>query len=155
MLGLACTQHHLLQTPPPCLDSVPLPLQQADTAVPHMLLLLLLLTLLLLTHMLLLLLVLLHQATEALRITAADLVKVSVMDEIIPEPLGGAHADPVAAFPYVKTAIMNTYRQYETMNEMEIRLDRWGQPAMGYGRPLLSSVCARHWCCGTVTTRSV
>eukprot|EP00877_Chromochloris_zofingiensis_P012081 jgi/Chrzof1/7126/Cz02g12030.t1_CAC2[v5.2] len=67
------------------------------------------------------------EATEALRITAADLVKVSVMDEIIPEPLGGAHADPVAAFPYVKTAIMNTYRQYETMNEMEIRLDRYSK----------------------------
>lgn len=31
------------------------------------------------------------QATEALRITAPELIKLEVMDEIIPEPLGGAH----------------------------------------------------------------
>lgn len=31
------------------------------------------------------------QATEALRITAPELIKLEVMDEVIPEPLGGAH----------------------------------------------------------------
>jgi hypothetical protein len=51
------------------------------------------------------------QATEALRITAPELVKFGVMDEIIPEPLGGAHSDPMAAFPYIKEAIMKTYRE--------------------------------------------
>ncbi|MDR3325927.1 MAG: acetyl-CoA carboxylase carboxyltransferase subunit alpha [Rhodospirillaceae bacterium] len=33
-------------------------------------------------------------ATEALRITAQDLHKLAIIDEIIPEPLGGAHRNP-------------------------------------------------------------
>ena len=50
------------------------------------------------------------QATEALRITPADLLKFGVMDESIPEPLGAAHSDPMAAFPAIKEAIMRNYR---------------------------------------------
>lgn len=38
------------------------------------------------------------EATEALKITAPDLLALNVIDEIIPEPLGGAHHD------YAKTA---------------------------------------------------
>jgi acetyl-CoA carboxylase alpha subunit len=64
------------------------------------------------------------QATEALRITAPELVRLEVMDEIIPEPLGGAHSDPVAAFPAIKAAIMANFRHYEHMSEREIQLDR-------------------------------
>ena len=33
------------------------------------------------------------EATEALKITAPDLLGLKVIDEIIPEPLGGAHHD--------------------------------------------------------------
>jgi acetyl-CoA carboxylase carboxyl transferase subunit alpha len=65
------------------------------------------------------------QATEALRITAPELIRLEVMDEVIPEPLGGAHSDPVAAFPAIKGAIMNTFRHYEKMSEREIQLDRY------------------------------
>lgn len=49
------------------------------------------------------------QATAALRITAPELVKFGVMDEIVPEPLGGAHADPVSAFPMIKESILKVY----------------------------------------------
>ena len=35
-------------------------------------------------------------AAEALRLTAEDLLRLSVIDQIIPEPLGGAHRDPAA-----------------------------------------------------------
>ncbi len=49
------------------------------------------------------------QATEALRITSSELVTFGVMDTIIEEPLGGAHADPMGAFPAIKAAIMNVY----------------------------------------------
>jgi len=51
------------------------------------------------------------QATEALRITAPELVNFGVMDAIVPEPLGGAHADPVLAFPYIKEALLSTYKE--------------------------------------------
>ncbi len=36
-------------------------------------------------------------AAEAMRITAQDLKRLGLIDEIIPEPLGGAHRDPAAA----------------------------------------------------------
>jgi acetyl-CoA carboxylase carboxyl transferase subunit alpha len=38
-----------------------------------------------------------ERAAEALRITAPDLLELGVIDEIVPEPPGGAHADPDAA----------------------------------------------------------
>lgn len=49
------------------------------------------------------------QATEALKITAPELINFGVMDEVIPEPLGGAHGDPMASFPYIKEALLNVY----------------------------------------------
>jgi acetyl-CoA carboxylase carboxyl transferase subunit alpha len=36
-------------------------------------------------------------ASEALRITARDLLQLSLIDEIVPEPEGGAHLDPETA----------------------------------------------------------
>lgn len=49
------------------------------------------------------------QATEALRITATELVKFKVMDEIVPEPAGGAHADPMGCFPAIKDALVRNW----------------------------------------------
>jgi acetyl-CoA carboxylase carboxyl transferase subunit alpha len=66
-------------------------------------------------------------ATEALRITAPELVRFGVMDKIVPEPLGGAHADPMAAFPMVRQALLESYREFETMSGAEIRLDRYAK----------------------------
>ena len=37
------------------------------------------------------------EAAEALKLTAPDLLKAGIIDEIIPEPIGGAHTDPAAA----------------------------------------------------------
>ena len=45
------------------------------------------------------------EAAEALKITAPDLLRAGVIDEIIPEPLGGAHADPAAAAAMVGAAL--------------------------------------------------
>src|SRR5260370_23657586 len=49
-----------------------------------------------------------ERAAEALKITAQDLLNLGVIDEIIPEPLGGAHADPEAA----ATALGETLRRH-------------------------------------------
>ena len=51
------------------------------------------------------------QATEALRITAPELIKFGIMDEIVPEPLGGSHADPTSAFPNIKEALLRNFEQ--------------------------------------------
>jgi acetyl-CoA carboxylase carboxyl transferase subunit alpha len=50
------------------------------------------------------------QATEALRITGAELQKLDVVDEVIPEPLGGAHSDPVQTSKNIKAVIMKHMR---------------------------------------------
>src|SRR5262245_35909762 len=45
------------------------------------------------------------EAAEALKITAPDLVRLGLVDEIIPEPVGGAHNDPAAAGAQVDEAL--------------------------------------------------
>ncbi len=44
-------------------------------------------------------------AAEALKLTAQDLLKLGVIDEIIPEPMGGAHRDKRATMTVVGDAI--------------------------------------------------
>ncbi len=44
-------------------------------------------------------------AAEALKMTAEDLLRLSVIDEILPEPPGGAHRDPTAMCNAVKKAV--------------------------------------------------
>jgi acetyl-CoA carboxylase carboxyl transferase subunit alpha len=45
------------------------------------------------------------QAAEGLRLAAADLKDLKVIDQIVPEPLGGAHRDPEAAAEALKSAV--------------------------------------------------
>ena len=46
-----------------------------------------------------------EEAAKAMKITAQDLLKTRIVDRIIPEPAGGAHADPEAAMRTVGDAI--------------------------------------------------
>jgi acetyl-CoA carboxylase carboxyl transferase subunit alpha len=46
-----------------------------------------------------------QEAAEALRLTAEDLLKLGVIDEIIPEPLGGAHRAPAEAIGAVGATV--------------------------------------------------
>lgn len=48
------------------------------------------------------------EAAEALKITAPDLLARGVVDEIVPEPVGGAHSDPAAAARLVDAALHQT-----------------------------------------------
>jgi acetyl-CoA carboxylase carboxyl transferase subunit alpha len=45
-------------------------------------------------------------AAEALRITAKDLLELKLVDEIVPEPLGGAHTDPPATAQNLKAHLL-------------------------------------------------
>ncbi len=56
-----------------------------------------------------------EKAAENLKITANDLKKLEVIDEIIPEPLGGAHRDYVAAAKNVKEAIIRNLRELKAI----------------------------------------
>lgn len=45
------------------------------------------------------------EAAAALKLTAPDLLKAAIIDEIVPEPVGGAHTDPAAAARFVDDAL--------------------------------------------------
>ena len=51
-----------------------------------------------------------EQAAEALRLTAQDLLELQVIDEVIPEPLGGAHRDPEETAGRVRETILRHVR---------------------------------------------
>jgi len=45
-------------------------------------------------------------AAEALKLTAEDLMRLDVVDEVLPEPLGGAHRDPASAAAALKASVL-------------------------------------------------
>jgi len=45
------------------------------------------------------------EAAAALKLTAPDLLRAGIIDEIVPEPIGGAHADPADAARMVDEAL--------------------------------------------------
>jgi acetyl-CoA carboxylase carboxyl transferase subunit alpha len=47
------------------------------------------------------------EAAEALKITAPDLLKMGIVDEIVPEPPGGAHTDHAAAASLLDRSLVN------------------------------------------------
>lgn len=46
------------------------------------------------------------QAAEALKITASDLKQLGIIDEILPEPIGGAHSDPLKTTEILREALL-------------------------------------------------
>lgn len=56
-----------------------------------------------------------EDAAEALKLTAEDLIKLSVIDEIVREPVGGAHHDPQVAFAALATQIAGVLSELESV----------------------------------------
>lgn len=54
-----------------------------------------------------------EDAAHALKLTARDLMSVGVIDDIVNEPVGGAHRDPEATFRSVGTAIVRSLSELE------------------------------------------
>ena len=50
------------------------------------------------------------RAAAALRVTAPDLLRLKIMDAVVPEPEGGAHTDALVAAQNLKTAIVTSFR---------------------------------------------
>ncbi len=63
-------------------------------------------------------------AATAMRVTAQDLLALKVIDEIVAEPVGGAHRDPAAAITALKTAIGRNLTDLGTLNADARRLAR-------------------------------
>jgi acetyl-CoA carboxylase carboxyl transferase subunit alpha len=64
-------------------------------------------------------------AAEALKLTATDLAALGVIDEIVPEPPGGAHADPAGAAAAVGEAIERHLREVLDLTPEERRERRY------------------------------
>ena len=63
------------------------------------------------------------KAAAALKMTSRDLLRFGIVDEVIPEPLGGAHRDHREAAASLKTYLIHTVRQLKELPVDEL-LDR-------------------------------
>jgi acetyl-CoA carboxylase carboxyl transferase subunit alpha len=59
-------------------------------------------------------------AAEALGLTAERLRKLDLVDEVVPEPLGGAHRDPVAMAASLKQALLETLAEFKDVPPAEL-----------------------------------
>ncbi len=64
------------------------------------------------------------EAAKAMKITAQDLVKLKIVDRIIPEPAGGAHSDPEAAMQAVGDAVEEELTGLEGLSVEELKARR-------------------------------
>ena len=60
------------------------------------------------------------QAAEAMKLTAKDLLNLKIIDEVIPEPLGGAHRDPESIAADIKHSIIKHLKSFENYGRDEI-----------------------------------
>ncbi|MFQ5569786.1 MAG: acetyl-CoA carboxylase carboxyltransferase subunit alpha [Rhodothermales bacterium] len=71
-----------------------------------------------------------EEAARALKLTAPDLIQVGIIDTIVPEPTGGAHRHPQAAFTAVGNAIATTLSELDDIppaDLLDARLNKFDQ----------------------------
>lgn len=68
-----------------------------------------------------------QEAATALKITAKDLKQLGVVDDIVPEPLGGAHIDPELTAKNLKAAILRNLQELSKYNAEELVEDRYSK----------------------------
>jgi len=71
-----------------------------------------------------------EQAAEALKLTSFDMKKQNLIDDIIPEPLGGAHYDRETTFKSVEEYILKAYNELKDLSThdlVEQRMDKYSK----------------------------
>jgi acetyl-CoA carboxylase carboxyl transferase subunit alpha len=71
-----------------------------------------------------------EQAADALKLTAKDMKRMKLVDEIIKEPLGGAHKDRDQTFLTVSNTIVKSYNEFKNLSPKELvaqRMDKYSQ----------------------------
>jgi acetyl-CoA carboxylase carboxyl transferase subunit alpha len=69
-----------------------------------------------------------EQAADALKLTSADMKKQKLVDDIIPEPLGGAHYDRETTFATVEKYILKAYDELKVLSTDDLiaqRMDKY------------------------------
>ena len=59
-------------------------------------------------------------AAEALKVTSQDVLELGIIDQIIPEPSGGAHNDPEKTAESMKIEIMKSFNELEKLNTEQL-----------------------------------
>ncbi|MCK9572444.1 MAG: acetyl-CoA carboxylase carboxyltransferase subunit alpha [Candidatus Omnitrophica bacterium] len=60
------------------------------------------------------------QAAEVLKLTGPDLLKMGIIDEVIPEPLGGAHRDPAKQAQSIKETVLRNFKTLEALDKEDL-----------------------------------
>ncbi|MEM7186894.1 MAG: acetyl-CoA carboxylase carboxyltransferase subunit alpha [Bacteroidota bacterium] len=71
-----------------------------------------------------------EQAAEALKLTASDMKKLKLIDQIVKEPLGGAHSDRENTFLTVAKAIAKMYGELKDLSPKELvkkRMEKYSE----------------------------
>ena len=71
-----------------------------------------------------------EQAAEALKLTSTDMKKMKLVDDVIPEPLGGAHYDKETAFKNVERYIMKSFDELKDLSTADLvaqRMDKYNK----------------------------
>ena len=71
-----------------------------------------------------------EKAADALKLTAKDMKKQKLIDEIVKEPVGGAHSNREMTFDIVKNAISDAYGDFKNLSPEELvkkRMDKYSQ----------------------------
>ena len=66
-------------------------------------------------------------AAEALKITGPDLLKLGVVDLVLPEPCGGNHWAPLQAAETLKTALLEQLAELQGLSEKQLIEQRYGK----------------------------
>ncbi|ABK99677.1 acetyl-CoA carboxylase carboxyltransferase subunit alpha [Pelobacter propionicus] len=65
------------------------------------------------------------QAADALKLTAQDIISLGVIDEIVPEPVGGAHRDHATTTANLKQAILRNLASLANLSDDALLEDRY------------------------------
>jgi len=72
-------------------------------------------------------------AARVLRLTPNDLIELNIMDEIVPEPYGGAHRDPRKTFDIVRNVLLRHLKELQEI-DTETLLDQRYEKLRGMGK---------------------
>ena len=70
-----------------------------------------------------------EQAAEALKLTSKDMKKLKLIDDIIEEPIGGAHRDPKGIYQNVAEKIVATYAELKVLPKEQLVNERMAKYA--------------------------
>lgn len=82
-----------------------------------------------------------EEACEVMKLTAADLLQLGVIDKVIPEPPGGAHTDPQALYKALDAALVRELNSLAKLSGPALAAARYkkfrlmGSKALGKERP--------------------